>query len=718
MENQSCQTIEDVELDEVNITEEEYNNILNMQQEILGMMAFNSKSKNTLAKLCTLAETLLPNSVASVMIKNEFTGLLNVVSAPSVPEVGHEALANLRPGPHGGSCGNAVFKNEPQFVRDTFKDGRWHDIRNIAQDFNICSCWSMPIRDENEKSIGSFALSSFEHRSPAPFHKKLLETAASIVNIILTKQKNERKIELLSNALANAHDGIIITNDHNQIIEVNKAFKDAYGYSDEDLISKNPNIFSSGKHSKSFYAHMWDSILDEGSWCGEITNKKANGDEVIQLVSISRLEDEENVEQNHLAIFTDLTDLRKSEKQLHHLAYHDSLTNLYNKTHLEQIILPKKIYSLILLNVNNFSYINTAYGFDIGDKLLIKVSELLSKFNADSNYRINSDEFALLYERRVDIEKEINKIQNYFYDNEVLINNVALNVSFTYGAAFGNEDLHRNAALALKQAKESGKNHYHIYNIDKDTIDHSNRESFIESNNLLHDALNNNNLVPYFQGIYDNKSEKITKFEVLARIIVDEEIIAPYKFLEPARLSGTLPEITKIMINKSFEIMKENHYEFSINITEDDLSRNYLIEYLTNKELIYGINPSRVTLEILEGISATGKRGNVEQLRILKKRGYSIAVDDFGTEYSNFERVLDLDIDYIKIDAKYIKDIDRNPKSYEITKAISYFAKNANIPCIAEFVHSKDVQDVVKELGIDFSQGFYFSEPNEKPIAE
>lgn len=718
MDKPSCNSIEDVDLEEISITQEEYNNILTIQQEILGMMAVNLDTKTILAKLCSLAEELLPNSVASVMIQNDSTGLLNILSAPSIPEDGHKALTNLKPDSHSGSCGNAVFKNEPQYVKNTFIDERWKDIRNIAYDFNICSCWSMPIKDENGQAIGSFALSSFEHREPAMFHKKLLESAAYIVDIVLTHQKYKKKVELLSNALANAHDGILITDKNNKIIEVNEAFLNTYGYSEKFLIGKDPSVLSSGKQSKSFYTYMWDSITKENNWCGEIINKKENGDEVIQLASISRLRDEENDSQNYLAIFTDLTELRSSEKKLHHMVYHDSLTNLYNKTHLEQIILPNKIYTLILLNVNNFSYINTAYGYEIGDKLLVKVSELLSKFNADSKYRINSDEFALLYEKEIDIENEIIKIQNYFYDNEVLIHNTLLNVSFTYGAAYGNKDIHRDSALALKQAKENGKNHYHIFNGDKDTINYSSRESFIESNNLLHDAINNDNLVPFFQGIYNNKSEKITKFEVLARIVVDEEIIPPFKFLQPARLSGTLPEITKIMVDKSYNIMKENDYEFSINITEDDLSRNYLINYLQIKEKQYDIDPNRVTLEILEGISATGKSANVEQLKILKLRGYSIAVDDFGTEYSNFERVLDLDIDYLKIDAKYIKDIDINPKSYEITKAISFFAKNANIPCIAEFVHSEAVQNIVKELGIDYSQGYYFSKPNPKLITD
>ena len=231
----------------------------------------------------------------------------------------------------------------------------------------------------------------------------------------------------------------------------------------------------------------------------------------------------------------------------------------------------------------------------------------------------------------------------------------------------------------------------------------------------MHTALEQDQLVPYFQGIHDNKNQNIQKFEVLARIDNEGDIISPYHFLETAELSGLLPDITRVMIDKSFKIMATNDFSFSFNITEDDLSQNYLIDYLQQKTKQYKINPSRIILEILEGVSAAGKKNHIQQLAQLKVLGYALALDDFGTEYSNFERVLELDIDYLKIDAKYIKDIDSNKKSYEIVKAIMFFTQNANIPCIAEFVHNESVQKVVKELEIDYSQGYYFSEPAPTP---
>jgi PAS domain S-box-containing protein/diguanylate cyclase (GGDEF)-like protein len=670
-----------------------------------------------LVQLCKLAESLLPNSVASIMLLDKSTGLMSVLSAPSVPQVGHNALANLKPGLGGGSCGNAVFHNEPQYVQDTFTDSRWEDLRHIAVDFNLCACWSMPIRDEDDKAIGSFALSSFEHRLPAPFHKKLLQTAASIVSMILKNRKIEKRIKLFATAAQNAAEGMIITNENNKIIEVNQAFEDIYGYTESEVLGHNPSILASQKHNEKFYTDMWDGINSESKWAGEIINKRANGSEIIQWMSVSAIYDEHDGVYNYLAVFSDLTELKKTQKQIEDMAYKDSLTGLCNKTHLEQLLKTDKEKTLLLLNVNNFSYINTAYGFEVGDQLLIKLANILkNNFNTNSTCRINSDEFALLFYEDIDIKHTTSDIQDYFYNKEIVIDNITLNVSFTYGAAHGKDKLLRNCALALKQAKESGKNNLYIFNQDADSIGHSQRESFIASNNILHNALNEGRVIPYFQGIRNNTTKEIIKYEVLARIENDGEIISPYIFLEPARLSGLLPEITKAMIDKSFEFMASNNNTFSINITEDDLSKNYLLEYLNDKELEYGIESSRVILEILEGVSANGKKNHVRQLTQLKDRGYSIAIDDFGSEYSNFERVLDLDIDFLKIDAKYIKDIHKNSKSYEVTRAIVFFAKNANIPCIAEFVHSAEVQRIVEDLGIEYSQGFHFSEPSAKLI--
>jgi len=187
-EGTSCQSLENRNMDTVPMSAHEFQEISDIQQEVLKMVAEGHNRDAILISLCQLSESLLPNSVASVMIKDERTGLLDVICAPSVPQEGHDALHNLKPGPGGGSCGNAVFRNQPQYVKDTFTDERWEDIRHIARDFNLCSCWSMPIRTKEGEAIGSFALSSFEHREPSSFHKMLLDVSAFIVAVVLRRE--------------------------------------------------------------------------------------------------------------------------------------------------------------------------------------------------------------------------------------------------------------------------------------------------------------------------------------------------------------------------------------------------------------------------------------------------------------------------------------------------------------------------------------------------
>lgn len=322
--------------DEIVLSQTEYNQILNIQQQILEMLASHYDTSTILSKLCSLAESLLPNSVASIMLKDKNSGLMSILCAPSIPSSSHVVLANLKPGAKAGSCGNAVFHNQPQYIKNTFEDAKWEDLRQVAIDFNICSCWSMPIRDKEKNAIGTFALSSFEHRSPNPFHKKLLESASSIVSIVLQNEKVEKRIKLFSNAMQNTTDGMMITNERNEIIEINGAIKEIYGYTKAELIGRNPKILASNTHNKNFYDNMWKEINIHSKWSGEIINKRKDGSLITQWMSITALHNENNDALNYLAIFTDLTELKEAEERTKYLAEHDTLTNLYNKSYLKR----------------------------------------------------------------------------------------------------------------------------------------------------------------------------------------------------------------------------------------------------------------------------------------------------------------------------------------------------------------------------------------------
>ena len=172
------------------LTGEEQEKILRLQQSILESVARGDSYLEVIGQVCKLEEQLLPNSVGSAMLLDQHGEALNVLAAPSVPPEGISQLNGLRPGPGGGSCGNVIYRQEPQFVCNTFTDPRWQNVRQLAYDFNLCSCWSVPVYSRERKIIGTFALSSFEHRSPSTFHLRLLEIGASIVSIMLDRNQS------------------------------------------------------------------------------------------------------------------------------------------------------------------------------------------------------------------------------------------------------------------------------------------------------------------------------------------------------------------------------------------------------------------------------------------------------------------------------------------------------------------------------------------------
>ena len=399
----------------------------------------------------------------------------------------------------------------------------------------------------------------------------------------------------------------------------------------------------------------------------------------------------------------------ETEKNLS-LVYNDSLSACYSK---EKFLADEALYKnkeLIMINIKNFSQINATYGFRIGDKILKLTATRLQSILERKIYRIDSDEFVFISD---DINEDIAHINHHFNDDPLHItkDNINIRVSFSYAAVHGLEhDPLRKLSLGIRQAKNEPYRPY-IYYQEPDV-----KNEFIKFNAYLYDAIfaqQDARIIPYFQGIYNNKTGEIKKYEALARLEVDGEIYTPYYFIEIAKNSGFFTEITKIMIDKSFAYLSRQAKDItiSINITEDDLHSKKLKEYLLERIDFYHLQAEQVILEILEGVSAGGTHSNVIQLKELKEAGFKLSIDDFGVEYSNFERISELDVDFIKIDGKYIKNLDTCEKSRKIVQAISEFASSMDIDVIAEFVENKAIQKILKEIGIEFSQGYCFSVP-------
>jgi len=406
-------------------------------------------------------------------------------------------------------------------------------------------------------------------------------------------------------------------------------------------------------------------------------------------------------------------------KELERMYTHDKLTGCFNRQKLDEVLSQNDFSSLMLINIDNLDSVNSIYGYTTGDEALKAFARFLKKFLHDGCpvYRLAGDEFVIVCKEDCLSQKEelatsiIDELQTTSFD----IGEFRIHLSCTIGIADSDSHGSTESALvrahaAMKEMREIGKNRFHTYTSESVYI--KKQKNNIDWMYKVREALANDAIIPYYQPIIDNETMQPAKYECLARLLDLNKVISPNYFIEPARLVGLLPKITEVMFVKSFAHFADKKHDFAVNITEDDLKACELPSLLRNLTDKYEIAPHRVTLEILENISAHGSEQALEQLVALKEMGFKLALDDFGSEKSNFFRLQKMNVDFIKIDGSFIKDINTNQNNLNICKTIVHMASSLGCKVVAEFVHSKEVFDTVKQIGISYSQGYFFGEPH------
>ena len=401
---------------------------------------------------------------------------------------------------------------------------------------------------------------------------------------------------------------------------------------------------------------------------------------------------------------------------------HDSLTGVPNRlkliADLKQIKKTREL-SLGLVNIDNFKDINDFYGHSIGDEVLVAVKDILKNLTKEkgySLYKLPSDEFAILCTHKISKDKFTNSIkkiletieyQKLRVDNEIYI-------TFSAGVSFNADNLLLESDMALKISKTTKKNitvydeRYNIASKINKNMDGIKRIKY---------ALENDLFTPFYQPIYDLHTKKIKKYESLIRIVEnDGNVIAPYEFLDIAIKSKLYPQLTRTMISKAFDYFKDKEeYEFSINLSILDVLNKKTVDFII-KKLENFPNPERIIFEILE----SDQIEDFEILRVfiqkIKFYGVKFAIDDFGSGYSNFTNILQLHLDFLKIDASIVKNITKSETSRKTVLAIVNFASNVGLKTIAEYVEDKESLELLESLGVDYIQGYYIGKPEAQII--
>ncbi|MDT8339648.1 MAG: EAL domain-containing protein [Sulfurimonas sp.] len=396
----------------------------------------------------------------------------------------------------------------------------------------------------------------------------------------------------------------------------------------------------------------------------------------------------------------------------------DEISALPNRESLmREISLLQDEAMLVILHINQIEAIKQLYGFEMVQDIISNKAETLKHLIKDSDaslYSINLQKFALLVKSKKLFDKYLSILKFSIFNNIESFTYTSCDGSrvisdFTAGISYGIEHLHHSANVALQEAMVS-KLSYKIYNINPEctTLEKSNLDKY----QVYKDALHNGYIVPYFQPIIDSRDGSIMKYEALARLqLPDGRVVQPYDFLSIAIEDRTFEFFTRQMMQKVFNVYDKTYVEISMNLTYENIKSQTMLEYIKNRLEKYG--GERITFEIVETEEIDDYEVVENFILMIKEYGCKISIDDFGSGYSNFTNLIKLNIDFIKIDGTLIIKLLSDEKARLMVQWLIQFAKNINIKSIAEFVSSHEISECVKELGVDYLQGYYHGEPKE-----
>jgi diguanylate cyclase (GGDEF)-like protein len=542
--------------------------------------------------------------------------------------------------------------------------------------------------------------------------KKLLFLSNSTLLAILTNKdfKNTDQIPLISQYI-NVFEAMKFEN--NQLNEYKEIAKFLYN----DYIT-NQTIYIDSLHNAFEIQSQYIISLLEEHFDNNAKNGLSNLNTVsilfvvifiITIISILFLLDKTNKDNKRLNIIT---------KTLEFNSKYDKLTGLLNRNSFNELVKIKDYNTFVLFNIDNFKDLNDFYGFDVGDSVLYKVANRLKLYVAeffpqDSQvFRLGGDDFGVLIKSRTKNSTYNSLVYNFLTQiSETTFGIKGFKIRITISASISNKGpLLQTADAAMKILKKKKNNKYIVYSSDLNVFEKSNK-NFEFTHKLIH-ALEENGIKPYFQPIVDANSGKIVKYEALVRLIEpDGTVLTPNLFLDISKQIREYKFITQTMFLKSFNIFLDRDEDLSINISYEDIIDKDTETFIENQFIIFPELGPRVTFEILETDSVDDYNKVYIFIDKFKAYGCKFAIDDFGSGYSNFEQVLKMKADFLKIDGSLIKDLEKDPNARIVVETIVSFAKKTGLQTIAEFVSNEEIDKILDEIGVDYKQGFYYGKP-------
>lgn len=528
-------------------------------------------------------------------------------------------------------------------------------------------------------------------------------------------------------------DGIIITDNKGIIQAVNPSFTTLTGYSPDEVLGKTPAVLSSGRHDKEFYKAMWNSMLTQGYWQGEVWNRRKNGEIYAEWLTITGIRNSKGTVRQFAAIFSDITDRKLKEEQIHSMAYYDELTGLANRRllmdRLKQALgnahYHKHKMGLLFLDLDLFKRINDSLGHQAGDQVLQQIARRLesSVREGDSVARLGGDEFMVLVpevESLHLLEALAGRLisvltQPLTIQQNHLVVSTSIGISVFPDDGETAETLLKHADTAMYRAKEAGRNSYCFYNSQMGERSYAD----LALEHGLRTALNDQILYLVYQPKIDVSSRRWVGMEALLRW--DDELLgskSPAEFIPLAEKLGLIEELGERVIKEVCRQLQAwlaegyNPPPVSINVSARQLLDTNFAKRVFKLLSTYGIPAHLIELELTESCLIIGDEG--DQFKLLKefeKGGIKLSIDDFGTGYSSLSYLRKLPLSTIKIDSSFIAELPSNNEDTQLVKAIIGMATALGMDVVAEGVETSEQAMLLHGLGCSVCQGYWLARP-------
>ncbi|XOB64815.1 EAL domain-containing protein [Deferribacteres bacterium DY0037] len=509
-----------------------------------------------------------------------------------------------------------------------------------------------------------------------------------------------------------ASNFVSIADQKGRVKYISNTYLSAIGYSSDEVIGQKHHMLNHPEMDVKRYKTLIKTVSSGRIWVGILLNKTKNGDTLYLETSVVPIQNEDGVITEYLSVRKDITKVIMQQREIQS-QYQDVLTGLPNRVKMRLDRNRATLPAVALMNIDGFSAINTYYGMEGGDYLLKSVAGKLAALIPDrmSVYRVSGDEFGILCYDVTDYDafnSVIQDILNKISKSTFIYKETEMHFSLTAGTASGMETTITKAGIALRQAKKNKKS---FMTYDEAESEMEKIRETVKYSGSLRDALSHEKIIPYFQPIVDTATGEIIKYEALMRIENEKgDIMTPNMFLSMSKSLKLYNSLSLMMLEKSLNSLSDTVNDICINFDMEDIRNNkfqtYFFDIISQKNL-----QGRITVEITESEGID----NMDELSVFiaraKKHGCLIALDDFGTGYSNFMYILSLQPDFLKIDGSITRQINVSGRARLLTSTIVEMCRQAGIKTVAEYVSTDEIYSTIKEVGVDYCQGYLFGKP-------